>query len=254
MRKILKKVFVSVFLLALLFSFNGAGRINNVATPIYILNRSHPLAQGLVQLYRIKEGGGTIHFDLVQNLPATSTGTNSVKGVLINSIGTSMDLNTRYSAGRNLTVVVVFTPTGTPTVGSHSLYINANSTVGALYVRMQTDGTIHFLKGQTTDIGNGSLSGYTVGKKYFIAFTIDNLSTANYNIYEGNKNIKSATTALTFSTGTPRIGNEGNSGAWDCANGYFELCYVYKRPLLLTEITQLFTNPDQIFIQKQPGL
>ena len=135
-------------------------------------------------------------------------------------------------------IVTKFRVTAAPLSVNHALY-NSNAGNGGLYLRIQTDGTLHFLKSQIADIGSGLLKdGYAIGKTYTNGFTINN---GNYALYDKGMSIKAGTTAQTFTMGVPRLGHEALT--FDRCSGIFYFCYIYNRALSPSEIQQLYQEP-----------
>ena len=117
---------------------------------------------------------------------------------------------------------------------------SAADPAGSLYIRYVTDGTIHILRSQQADLGNGTV-GYGVGKLVTVALSCQN---TGYVLYGNGKRILSGTFSVNFTGGgQPRIGYEGVTTGSDVANGVFPVLYVFNRSLSEKEIKQLTIDP-----------
>ena len=220
------------------------------------INWGHPFTAGLKDCFLFNESGGRNVINLARMNVCPVSSTLHVLGRKVSTDWTQgIQIVSGYSPNRLVTVMLQFTPLGPPTIGNHALWINRYSVsgdTGGLYLRMTTAGVIQLIKSQVSLDGSATLSSYSVGKVYIITFILDGNATGNWRIYEGSKLINSGTTGSTYAVGTryPTIGVETDNGiGGDICNGVFGFCYVWRRAITFTEVSNLYAQPYQFILR-----
>lgn len=231
--------------------------------PPSILNKSHPLAQGMVGCWPMNEGAGQIAFECSGYAkPGTLTNgalfQNLTRGSCISLDGTNDYIDLGDASALSPSAITV----------SCLVYFNAFSHayntvvskvnvagIGFYQIHVKSTGKLALYVGGTSqssyDPGNITLSTKTW---YHLVLTYS----AQQGLVGYVNGVQDATAAaqgaLRTNTGTSlSIGTDLNTAGRNL-NGYVLIDQVWRRALTATEVRQLSMNPNQVFIQNKTGL
>lgn len=206
------------------------------------LNRSHPLAQGLVGCWLFNDRSGVDSADagnlaVYGDIVAIPDGINAFSG----SINAScLDLGKPLSLGSQLTFVMDCRLTGLSGGYAH-LIGNANN--GGIECGLKYSAGVFYVHINNLSAGASIPNPVNQGRGQ-IALTVNGTEAKYY-----RKGVLVATRTGTANTPTSmnfRVIGDGNSRR---TFGDYHYCYVYNRPLSALEIVSLNANPYQMFMQ-----
>lgn len=229
------------------------------------INWSHPLSRGLVAVFLMNEGGGTI----VKNLASYQNGLLSThffinNGISCNGVSGYADLktNSRLNNLAPLSYVALINPinAGEGNLGCILTKTTASSSVPPKRFRLGYESATTSDLALTMEAGATDLTVVAAGviphrKQSFVVATWDGINGAGVNLYvNGNKQSVSVTepggAIVDDSTHNYYAGAAGTSGA-GTFNGFIYFIYIYSRALSPSEIQQIYIEP-YCFIEYKP--
>lgn len=230
--------------------------------PGNLINKSHPLAQGLVGCWMLNEGGGlkaidSLKINIVDGALVNCVFQQSDEGNCVNFNGTSSSVNIGSTVANypnlNLPGVMSVIATINPavvSVGTRSIVADCNAGGTLLQWNFEMNRTAAKLSfGQgNANVATGTVS-LVANRWYRVAVTRSGVAGAwSIKIYING--VLDNTTATATNPGVQQgaaIGKLGSASAL-FFSGLINKVYVYNRTLTDSEIGQDFVNPSAIFI------
>lgn len=232
------------------------------------INRSHPLAQGLVGCWLLNESGGTHARDSTGKCPIDGimTGTNKAtfktaqRGPCANfvydasgSTGSYIDLgsqNTIQNTTGGQYTISAWVYMNTVSGIYHYIFNDFDSGGNTASVILYLQNTTHFGFFRNGGSG-GAISATTpvVNAWYHIVGVCSGATGAwNTFIYINGKQDGSSSTATNGTTHQMSIGRPGSYTGGLTMDGYIQNVQLWNRPLTVTEVRSLYTNSYQMFL------